>query len=90
MDLGVSMGLGRGTTDPSFVETLDHIVASCRAHGVVPGIHANPQIAQDRLDRGFEMVVTTTDLTAMRTNLVDALSIGRGTQVADEGAGGGY
>ena len=31
MDLGVSMGLGRGTTDPTFFDTLDHVVARCEA-----------------------------------------------------------
>ncbi len=90
MDLGVSMGLGRGTTDPSFTEALDHIVERCNAHGVVPGIHATPEITPDRIERGFRMVVVTTDLTAMRTNLVDALSIGRDAEIDDAGAGGGY
>lgn len=90
MDLGVSMGLGRGTTDPSFLEALDHIVERCEANGVVPGIHCTPETITDRIERGFRMAVATTELSAMRLNLVDALSIGRGAEVEDRGKGGGY
>jgi 4-hydroxy-2-oxoheptanedioate aldolase len=90
MDLGVSMGLGRGTTDPAFIEALDHIVERCNAHGVVPGIHCTPETITDRIERGYRMTVATTELSAMRVSLVDALSIGRGAVVEDTGAGGGY
>ena len=90
MDLGVSMGLGRGTTDPSFFDALDHIVERCNAHGVVPGIHATPQATADRLERGFRMVTMTSDLLSMRVALVETLSSGRGMEVEDRGAGGGY
>ena len=90
MDLGVSMGLGRGTTDPAFFEALDHIVERGNANGVVPGIHATPETAADRLERGFKMVTMHTDLASMRLTLVDTLSAGRGVEVHDAGAGGGY
>ena len=90
MDLGVSMGLGRGTNDPSFLEALDHIVERCQTHGVVPGIHANPDNIQDRIGRGYSMLTAQTDLTAMRLGLVDALSAGRGDSVDDAAGGGGY
>lgn len=90
MDLGVSMGLGRGTTDPSFFETLDHIAERCAAHGVVAGIHANPETTADRIQRGYNMVTMQADLLSMRLGLVDALSLGRGIEIEDAGAGGGY
>lgn len=90
MDLGVSMGLGRGTTDPSFFDALDHIVERCNAHGVVPGIHANPETTLNRIERGYNMVTMHSDITAMRLTLVDTLSLGRGSSVDDAGAGGGY
>jgi len=90
MDLGVSMGLGRGTVDPSFIEALDHIVERCNAHGVVPGIHCVPETITDRIERGYRMTVATTELSAMRLGLVDALSLARGVVVEDTGAGGGY
>ena len=90
MDLGVSMGLGRGTTDPSFLDALDPIVERCREHGVIPGIHASPEAAQDRLDRGFRMVTVQSDLTAMTVGLREALAAGRGGAVDDGGAPNGY
>ncbi len=90
MDLGVSMGLGRGTTDPSFFDALDHIAERCAAHGVVAGIHATPETTADRIARGYTMVTMHTDLAAMRLTLVDTLSLGRGGEVEDAGAGGGY
>lgn len=90
MDLGVSMGLGRGTTDPSLFEAFDHIAERCAAHGVVAGMHAAPDTTADRIERGYQMVTMQTDLMSMRTGLVDVLSAGRGIEVDDAGAGGGY
>ncbi len=90
MDLGVSMGLGRGTSDPSFLETLDHIAERCRSHGVMAGIHATPETTADRIARGYNMVTMHTDLASMRLALVETLSLGRGGTVDDVGAGGGY
>lgn len=78
MDLGVSMGLGRGATDPEFFETLDHIVARCQAHGVVPGIHGNPSNIAHMIEMGFRIVTAQTDVSALRTGLADALEAGRG------------
>jgi len=76
MDLGVSMGLGRGTTDPAFFETLDHIVERCAAHDVVPGIHANPTNVTEMIDRGFRVVTVQTDVGALRSGLAAALETG--------------
>ncbi len=90
MDLGVSMGLGRGTTDPSFFDALDHIAERCKAHGVVAGIHAAPETTADRIERGYNMVTMHAELAAMRLTLIDTLSLGRGSVVEDQGAGGGY
>lgn len=89
-DLGVSMGLGRGTTDPSFFEALDHIAERCAAHNVVAGIHGNADVVHDRISRGYKMVTVQSDTIAMREGLVESLSIGRGVDVDDDGAGGGY
>jgi len=90
MDLGVSMGLGRGTTDPSFFEALDHIVERCTAHDVVPGIHAIPANVSAMVERGFRMVTAQTDLSALRVGLAEAISAGRGGESPDAGSSGGY
>ncbi len=90
MDLGVSMGFGRGATDPAFFEALDLIATKCEAHGVVAGIHANPDVVANRIERGYRMATVQGDTIALRLGMVDALSVGRGVDVADEGDGGGY
>ena len=90
MDLGVSMGLGRGTTDPTFFDTLDHVVARCEAHGVVPGIHANPANISAMIERGFRMLTAQTDISALRLGMADALRAGRGTDTGIASEGGGY
>ena len=80
MDLGVSMGLGRGTTDPAFFETLDHIVERCAVHDVVAGIHANPTNAAEMIERGFRVITVQTDVGALRAGLtaaIEAASRGR-------------
>lgn len=89
-DLAVSMGFGRDCTEPAFHDVLDHIVVKCDEYGVVPGIHAAPHIVRERIERGFRMVTVNSELTAMRTTLVDNLGVARGRDVADAGGGGGY
>lgn len=89
-DLAVSMGFGRDCTEPAFHDVLDHIVERCNEHGVVPGIHAAPHTVRERMERGYRMLTVNSELTAMRSNLVDHLSLARGTAVGDAGSGGGY
>lgn len=74
MDLGVSMGFGRGATDPAFFEALDHIAERCAAHGVVAGIHATPDTTTNRIERGYGMVTVHTELLAMRKSLTESLA----------------
>ena len=49
-DLAISMGMAPGNAQPEFLAALDAIVAACRQHDVVPGIHATPSTAGDRID----------------------------------------
>lgn len=88
MDLGVSMGLGRGTTDPKFFEALDHIAERCAAHGVVAGIHATPETTTNRIERGYGMITVHTELLAMKKSLTESLEKCR-TGDAGDGAEGG-
>ena len=89
-DLSVSMGLGRDSVDPAFHDVLDHIVATCGEHGVVPGIHAKPGNVRERIDRGFRMVTVNSELTAMRSGLVGDLATARDTSAGELGDGSGY
>ncbi len=68
-DLSVSLGLppGNNDGDTAFDEALAAIVAACRQHGVVPGIHSTPTLAATRVEQGFRMVTITSDLVALIT-----------------------
>ncbi len=70
-DLSLSLGLPPGNNDDaaSFREALDAIVAGCRRHGTVPGIHATGSLTARRLEQGFAMVTVTSDVLALRLGL---------------------
>jgi 4-hydroxy-2-oxoheptanedioate aldolase len=87
-DLSLTLGLppANNDDDPRFTEALEAIVAGCRRHGVVPGIHSNGTLAPRRLEQGFRMVTVTADLVAMRSRMAEELTQARG--VGAEGAPG--
>lgn len=72
-DLSLSMGLlppsqhhpGNHCEAPLFTETLMQIVAACRRHGVVAGIHSQPDLVDIRRHQGFSMITVTSDLSAL-------------------------
>jgi len=70
-DLSLSLGLPPGNNDDAaaFRDALDAIVAGCRRHGVVPGIHATGSLVTRRLEQGFAMVTVTSDIVALRLGL---------------------
>ncbi len=80
-DLSLSLGLppGNNDDDASFREALDAIVAGCRRHGVVPGIHASGALTPRRLEQGFVMITVTADAVAMRIGLVGEMARARET-----------
>jgi 4-hydroxy-2-oxoheptanedioate aldolase len=80
-DLSISLGLEPGNRDgdPLFDDALATIVAGCRRHGVVPGIHTTGALAPTRLEQGFRMITVTADLLAMTIGLASELAAARGT-----------
>jgi 4-hydroxy-2-oxoheptanedioate aldolase len=82
-DLSLSLGLPPGNNDDadSFREALDTIVAGCRRHGIVPGIHSTGALTPRRLEQGFTMVTVTSDTVALRLGL--AAEIARARRDAD-------
>jgi len=70
-DLAISYGLGPGDSDDAEVwaSALAKVVTRCEAHGVVPGIHSNPGLAQRRVDQGFRMVTVVSDAVILATNM---------------------
>lgn len=84
-DLSISYGYGPRYTDDNaeYKAVLEHIVARCDAHGVVPAIHSTASLAADRRAKGFRM----------QTISGDALAVGAGSardlKTAREGGGDG-
>ncbi len=78
-DLSVSLGLPPKANDDreEFTDALTTIVAGCRKHGVVPGMHATAQLIERRLEQGFQMLTVTSDLLAMRGLLATDLDLAR-------------
>ncbi len=76
-DLALSMGFRPGATDPAYLNVLDSIVEACNRRDVVPGIHATPATAADRLARGYRMVSVLADLQALRAAIDLAVAAGR-------------
>ncbi len=79
-DLGLSLGLPLGTRDesPVFAEAVAAILAACRRHGVVPGIHATGGWAARRLEQGFRMMAAISELSAMQAAVTQAVHEARG------------
>jgi 4-hydroxy-2-oxoheptanedioate aldolase len=66
-DLSLSLGLEPKPNhdDPLFVGALERIVAACRRHGVVPGIHASGPLTPQRREQGFRMITVSGDAVAL-------------------------
>lgn len=83
-DLSISLGLSPygNDGDPVFDDALATIVAACRRHGVVPGIHATGPLTPKRREQGFRMITVTSDPVAVRLGFASELAAAR------EGGGG--
>jgi 4-hydroxy-2-oxoheptanedioate aldolase len=77
-DLSLTMGLPAAVDNGgAFPAALARIVSVCRAHGVVPGIHANVNLAAKRAKDGFQMITVSGDLEALLTAMSAALATAR-------------
>jgi 4-hydroxy-2-oxoheptanedioate aldolase len=79
-DLSVTLGLkpGNNDGDAGFDGALATIVAACKRHGIVPGIHASGALAERRLEQGFKMITIASDLLSARTHMASEYAIARG------------
>lgn len=79
-DLSISYGLPPASdNDGPFATAIEKIVASCAMHGVVPGIHTTPQLAQKRRDQGFRMITVASDAIALASGAGSMLEGGAGS-----------
>jgi 4-hydroxy-2-oxoheptanedioate aldolase len=62
-DLSITYGLAPGLDNPDdvFVNALETVVASCRRHDVVPGIHSAAALAGKRAGGGFRLITVAGD-----------------------------
>lgn len=83
-DLSLSLGSSPfySEDDPVFTEALTTIVAACRRHGVVPGIHATGPLTPRRRQQGFQMITVTSDALAMRAGFNSELAAAKQTEPA--------
>ena len=83
-DLSMTMGLPPlpDHDDRHFQDALRTIVDSCTRHGVIPGIHTNPALAEARAKQGFRMITVGYDRTpvmaALRADLDTSRAAGQG------------
>jgi 4-hydroxy-2-oxoheptanedioate aldolase len=79
-DLSISLGLPPGNNDDrhEFTDALTAIVAACRRHGVVPGMHSAGALTERRLEQGFQMLTVSSDLLSMRGAMTAELALARG------------
>jgi 4-hydroxy-2-oxoheptanedioate aldolase len=87
-DLSLSLGLGPGNNDDHqvFTDALTTIVAACKRHGVVPGIHASGALAERRLEMGYQMITVAGDLLSMRTHMRGEIAAARGATAGADGS----
>ena len=66
-DLSITYGLAPMTdqTDQGWNDALTAIVEGCRAHGVVPGVHADANLSGKRAATGFRMITMGFDFNSM-------------------------
>lgn len=62
-DLSMTLGLrpAADQTDERFHEALAKVVAACERNGIIPGVHASPELAAERKAAGFKMITVGFD-----------------------------
>ena len=87
-DLSQSLGRTQRTdyTDPDLLAVLDTILAACRRHNIVAGIHcASSTWAEHAVELGFRFVTLNSDLAYLESNAAHALEVFRDTTVSHGG-----
>ena len=92
-DLGLSLGgEPKGDqTDPKIVAAIDAILASCKKHKVVGGIHcSSTDYAKKMFEKGFQFATILSDNALLNNAAKAAVAAMKGTPVAAAGPKGPY
>ncbi len=75
MDLSIALGLqpALDSDEPVFIEAVDRVVAACNDAGIVPTMHAGPQLAAKRYAQGFTAVTIAVDISVLKSGFDAAL-----------------
>lgn len=78
-DLSISLGLPPGNNDgsPEFDQALAKVLAVCQETDSVAGIHANPSLAEQRIQQGFGLVTVATDSSQLHSSMAASLERAR-------------
>jgi len=79
-DLSMSMGYPAEADQPDadFDAALRRVVAACKANGVIPGIHADPELVEKRRGQGFTMITVGYDYQPMVAGIRGDLKASQG------------
>lgn len=79
-DLSLSMGYAPAADQPhaEFDAALRRIVAACEANGVIPGIHAEPELVAKRREQGFTMITVGYDYQPLVEGIRGSLNESKG------------
>jgi 4-hydroxy-2-oxoheptanedioate aldolase len=91
----LSLALGCTPTfddvDEKVAQTIDHILARAKHHGVVAGIHnGSPEAALKRIAKGFQFVTVSSDARLMAAGAQQVMAKMRATAVAPAAVSGSY
>lgn len=88
-DLSITLGLSPANhhDDDVFTDALTSIVAACRRHGVVPGIHATAALAERRLEQGFRLITVSSDLASLRAGAAADVALARAATPTEAATG---
>ena len=75
LSLAFDMAPGQDKTDAAFLDLIDHVRETAHKHGKVCGIHAaTPAYGRSMLDRGFDLVTATSDVSLVSGGARDAIA----------------
>ncbi len=74
-DMSISLGLPPGLkNEGAWLEAWQRVAQSCRAHGIIPGIHASAALAAEHAAAGYRMIMITHELGVMAARAAEDIA----------------